>query len=74
MTRIAYCVDIAGADALLVVSEALARRVRLAKQVRNERVHARGGKEHRGIVFGDEGLAAYLRMPAGLEKFNVFSA
>jgi len=74
VTRIAYCVDIAGADALLVVSEALARRVRLAKQVRNERVHARGGKEHRGIVFGDEGLAAYLRMPAGLEKFNVFSA
>ena len=44
MARIADCLDVAGADALLVVGEPLSRRVRFAEQIGDEGVHARGGE------------------------------
>jgi hypothetical protein len=35
-------------------------------------MHARGSKQHRGIVIGDQGLALDLGMAFGLKKINVF--
>lgn len=52
---IAHLVYIAGADTLLNVRKAGALRVLCAHEVGNEGVHARGGKKHRGVIFGYKG-------------------
>ena len=74
MARIADGVDVAGADALLVIRQAFAGRMRLAQKVGNERVHAGGREEDRRVVIGKEGLALNLGVAFRLEEFDVFRA
>jgi hypothetical protein len=54
---VADLVDVGRPQALLAVSEQLASGVGSAEQVRQERMHAGGGEQHRGITVGDEGGA-----------------
>ena len=65
---IADLVDVAGADALLHVGEAGAGRVLAAQQVRNQRVHARGGKEHGRVVLRNDGSAGDDRVTLALKE------
>jgi len=67
MAEIAHIVDIASAHALLNIGKPGAGRVFRAHQVGHQRVHARGGKQHRGVVFrnqrraGNHGVALILK-------------
>ena len=65
---VAHLVDVAGADALLHVAKAIARRMLLAHQVRHQRMHARRGEQHGRIVFRNDGGAGNHRVPLLLEK------
>ena len=71
MRSVAHFVDVAGADALLYVGEALALGVGLAHEVGHQRVHARRGEEHGGVVFGNERSAGDDGVPLGLEELEV---
>ena len=55
MAHIAHFINVAGADALLHVGQACALRMLLTQQIGNQRMHASGGEEHGGIVFGNDG-------------------
>jgi hypothetical protein len=50
-------VNVGGSQALLAIGEPPAGGVGSAEQVRQERMHAGGGEQHRGITVGDEGGA-----------------
>ena len=68
---VAHFVDVAGAHAFLHVRETLARRVRLAHQIRDERVHACRGKEDSRVVFGDQRSGGDHGVPALPEEAEV---
>ena len=55
VAHIAHFVNVAGTDALLHVGQARALRMLLTQQIGNQGMHARGGEEHGGIVFGNDG-------------------
>ena len=68
---VADLVDVAGADALLHVREPGAGGVLLAHQVGYQRMHARGGEEHRGIILGDQGRTGDHRVALGTEEVQI---
>ena len=72
MDGIADFIDIAGADAFLDVGEALSLGMLAAEQIRNQRMHARGGKEDGGVIIGDQGRAFDDRMSFGMKEIDVF--
>ena len=73
MGGVAHFVDVARADALLVVHKALARRMGLPQEVGDQGVHARGGEEDGGVVLGDQGFARDFDMALGNEELHIFS-
>ncbi len=73
MRRVPHFFYVVRADALLAVDQALARGVRLSQDVGDKGMHARRGEKNGGVIFRDQGLAGYLRVPFSLEKIDVFS-
>ena len=71
---IADFVDVAGADAFLVVGEAFARRMRLSAQVRDQRMHPGGGEEAGRVVVRDQRRALYLGVSVAAEKCDISAA
>ena len=67
---IAHVVDVAGADALLHVGEAGASGVLGAHEIGHQGMHARGGKEHRGIIFGNDGGGLNAGTALALHEFQ----
>ena len=65
---VADLVDVAGADALLHVGKPRALRVLGAQQIRDQRVHAGGGEQHRRVVFRDDGGRGDDRVSPLLEE------
>ena len=82
MAHVAHVVDVAGADALLHVGEAVARGVLLAQQVGHQGVHAGGGEQHGGVVLrndgggGNHGVALFLEEfePQGAQIVGVYGS
>ena len=72
--RVADLVDIARADALLHVGQARAGRVLAAQQIRDERVHARGGEQNGRVVFRNDGSARNHGMALALEEIEPHAA
>ena len=70
MAGIAHVVDVAGADALLHVGQAGAHGVLLAHQIGHQRMHARGGEQHGGVVFGNDGSRGNDLVSLGLEELQ----
>ena len=70
MAGIANVVDVAGADALLHVGQAMAHRVLLAHQIGNQRMHARGGEQHGGVVFGNDRRAGDHGVSLGFKELE----
>ena len=64
---VAHVVDVAGADALLHIRQPRAHGVLRAQQIGDQRVHAGGGEQNRGVVFrdqrsaGDDGVVLLLK-------------
>ena len=71
MAGIAHLVDIRGADALLHIRQARAHGVLRAQQIGHQRVHARSGEEHGGVVFRDHGSARDHGVALGLKEFEI---
>ena len=71
MGGVAHLVDVAGADALLYVGEPGAGGMLLAHEIGDQRMHARGGEQHRGVVFGDQGRAWDHRVALGTEEVQI---
>ena len=74
MARIAYVVDVARADALLNVGQARAHRVLRAQQVGNQRMHAGGGEQNRGVVLRNDGGGRNHGVSLALEEFQIHAA
>ena len=74
MGRIANLVDIAGADALLHVGQSGASRMLAAQQVRNQRVHARGGEQHGRVILRNDGGAGDHGVALALEEVQPHGA
>ena len=55
VAEIAHVLDIAGADALLHVGQAGARRMLLAHQIGHQRMHTGGGEQNGRVVFRNNG-------------------
>ena len=72
--RVAHLVDIARADALLHVGQARAGRMLAAQQIRNERVHARGGEQNGRVVFRNDGSARNHGMALALKEIEPHAA
>ena len=70
VAEIAHVVNIAGAHALLHVRQAVAGGVLRAHQIGHQRMHARGGEQHRGVVFGNHRRAGNHGMAVALEKLQ----
>ena len=71
MGGVAYLVDVAGADALLHVREPGAGGMLLPHEIGDQRMHARGGEQHRGVVFGDQGRAGDHRVALGTKEVQI---
>ena len=70
MAEIPHVVDVAGAHAFLHVGKSGARGMFGAQQIRHQRVHARGGKQHGRIVFRDQRCAGDNGVPLILKKLE----
>ena len=68
---VAHFVNIPGAHAFLHIHKALSGRMRLPHQVRNQRMHSGRCKEHRWVIFRDQGSGRNHGMPAFAEKLEV---
>jgi len=66
--------DIVGADALLIAHQALAGRMGLTQEKGHQRMHPGGGKEHAGIVLGDQRGAADHSVPPLLKEGQIHAA
>ena len=71
MRAVAHFVYIARADALLHVAQPVARGVLFAQKIGYERVHSRRGKQHGGVVFGNERRGRNYRVSLALEKLEI---
>ena len=67
---VAHVVNVAGANALLHVDQPLPGRVLLPHQVGHQRVHARGGKQHRRVILGDDRGRGDDGVPLGHKKLK----
>ena len=67
---IANVVDVAGADALLHVGQAMAHGVLFAHQIGNQRMHARGGEQHGGVVLGNDRRAGDHGVSLGFKELE----
>ena len=71
MAGIAHFVNVAGAQALLAVNQAISRRMAFAHQVGHQRMHACGGEQYRGVVFGNERSALDQGVAVLNEEVNI---
>ena len=74
MDGVADFVDVAGADALLVIGEPRPRGVRRALQIRHQRVHPGGGEKAGGVVVRDQRRTLDLNVSLPDKKLDVFAA
>jgi hypothetical protein len=69
--RVAHLEDIVGPQALLDIRQALAGRVGLAEQEREQRMHARSSEQHARVVLGDQRRAADDGVAVLAEKVEI---
>ena len=70
MAGIANVVDVAGADELLHVGQTMAHGVLLAHQIGNQRMHARGGEQHGGVVLRNDRCAGDHGVSLGFKELE----
>ena len=71
MGGIAHFLDVVGAYAFLHIDKPGTGRVRLAHQIRHERMHPGGGEQHAGVIFRYNGRARDYRMSALGKEFQI---
>ena len=71
---VADFVDVAGADALLNVGQAVAHGMLRAQKIGNEGMHAGGGEKNGGVVLGNNGRAGNDGVSLALEEFQIHAA
>ncbi len=73
MRVVADFINVGGAQNFLEVGQALAARVNFTQQIRHQRMHAGGGKQHRRIMLRHQGSRRDNGVVFGLKKFQEFS-
>jgi hypothetical protein len=74
MNRVANLVYITRANAFLTINQALSQRMGLAKKVRNQRMHPRGGKKNGRVVLWNQRSAPQYGVALALEKRYILAS